>query len=154
MAARKVLLFIVEGQSDAAALEGVLAKLLSNEKIRFHVVGADVTTQERRGTTSVKKMVNDLVRKFVTSYRLQPKDLLQVVHLMDTDGAFVPESAILEDDTAGGFQYTTTSITAPTKDSVRKRNATKSRNMLLLATMGTTYKACTAKSTPTQLPAC
>ena len=59
MAARKVLLFIVEGQSDAAALEGVLAKLLSNEKIRFHVVGADVTTQERRGTSSVKTMDND-----------------------------------------------------------------------------------------------
>ena len=141
MAARKVLLFIVEGQSDAAALEGILAKLLSNEKIRFHVVGADVTTQERRGTTSVKTMVNDLIRKFVTSYRLQPKDLLQVVHLMDTDGAFVPESAILEDSSASGFQYTTTTITAPAKDDVRKRNATKSKNMLLLATMGTTYKS-------------
>jgi len=67
--------------------------------------------------------------------------LLQVVHLMDTDGTFVPESAILEDSSASGFQYTTTTITAPTKDSVRKRNATKSRNKLLLATMGTTYKS-------------
>lgn len=141
MAARKVLLFIVEGQSDAAALEGVLSELLSNEKIRFHVVGADVTTQERRGTTSVKTAVNDLVRKFVTSYRLQPKDLLQVAHLMDTDGAFVPESAIREDHAASGFQYTTTTITAPAKDDVRKRNAVKSRNMLLLAGMRTTYKS-------------
>ena len=140
MAARKVLLFIVEGQSDAAALEGVLDKLLSNEEIRFHVVGSDVTTQERRGTTSVKTMVNDLVRKFVTFYRLRPKDLLQVVHLMDTDGAFVPESAILEDDSANRYQYTTTTITASAKDEVRKRNATKSRNMLFLATMGTTYE--------------
>ena len=140
MAARKVLLFIVEGQSDAAALEGVLSKLLSNEKIRFHVVGADITTKQRRGSISVKTLVNDLVKKFMTSYRLQAQDLLQVVHLMDTDGAFVPESAILEDSTVAGFVYTTTTITAPSEDDVKKRNATKSSNMLLLAHMGTTYK--------------
>ena len=140
MAARKVLLFVVEGQSDAAALEGVLSKLLSNEKIRFHVVGADITTKERRGATSVKTLVNDLVKKFMSAYRLQAQDLLQVVHLMDTDGAFIPESAILEDKAVDGFVYTTTTITAPNKEDVKKRNATKSGNMLLLAHMGSTYK--------------
>lgn len=133
-------MFIVEGQSDAAALEGVLSQLLSNEKIRFHVIGADITTKERRGFASVKTLVNDLVKKFMTSYRLQVRDLLQVVHLMDTDGAFVPESAILEDKKAAGFVYTTTTITAPRKEDVRSRNVTKSNNMLHLAHMGTTYR--------------
>lgn len=140
MVARKVILFIVEGQSDAAALEGVLSKLISKEKIHFHVVGADITTKERRGSTSIKTLVNELVKKFMTAYRLKAQDLLQVIHLMDTDGAFVPESAILEDPTVGGLVYTTTTITAPCKEEVKKRNETKRSNMLLLAHMGSTYK--------------
>ena len=140
MAEKKVLLFIVEGQSDEAALDGVLSRLLNNEKIRFHVVKGDITTSERQGNTSIKTLVNGQVRKFMTSYHLQPKDILQVVHLMDTDGVFVPESAIIEDREISRFEYTSTTITASSKDAVRRRNASKSNNMLQLARMGTTYK--------------
>ena len=138
MAAKKVLLFIVEGLSDEAALDGVLSRLLSNEKIRFHVVKGDITTSERRGSNSIKTLINEQVRKFMTSYHLQPKDILQVVHLMDTDGAFVPESAIIEDSGISEFKYTSATITAPSKDTVRRRNATKGNNMLWLARMVTT----------------
>lgn len=140
MAEKKVLLFIVEGQSDEAALDGVLSHLLNNEKIRFHVVKGDITTIERRGNTSIKTLVNEQVRKFMTSYHLQPKDILQVVHLMDTDGAFVPESAIIEDSRISGFEYTRETITAPSKADALQRNIIKSNNMLRLARMGTTYK--------------
>lgn len=140
MAAKRVLLFIVEGRSDEAALDNVLSRLLSNEKIRFHIIKGDITTSERRGNISIKTLVNEQVRKFMTSYHLLPKDILQVVHLMDTDGAFVPESAIIEDSGISGFEYTRKTITAPSKDAVRRRNVTKSNNMLRLARMGTTYK--------------
>lgn len=140
MATRKVLLFIVEGQSDEAALEGVLSRLLNNKKIRFHVIKGDITTSERRGNTSIKTLVNDQVRKFMTQHHLQPKDILQVVHLMDTDGVFVPDSAIFEDSEVSGYKYTNATITASSRDAVLRRNATKSNNMLLLAHMGTTYK--------------
>ena len=140
MAAKKVLLFIVEGQSDEAALDGVLSRLLSDKKIRFHVVRNDITTRERRGNVSIITLVNEQVMKFMTSYHLLPKDILQVVHLMDTDGAFVPESAIIEDSGISGFEYTRETITAPSKAAVRQRNATKSSNMLRLAHMGTTYR--------------
>lgn len=140
MIKKKVLLFIVEGRTDEAALQGVLSELLTDKKIRFHVIGADITTSERRGTASVKTMVNDLVRKFVNTYRLQPSDVMQVAHLMDTDGAFVPDTAITEDKTACGFEYTRDRITAASAADVIHRNKIKSMNMLLLAHMGKTYK--------------
>ncbi len=140
MTAKKVLLFIVEGQSDAAALEGVLSRLLSNERVRFHVVGADVSTTPRRGINSVKTEVSNIVKRFIMSHRLEPKDLLQVVHLMDTDGAFVPETVIIEDKNACGFEYTENTIAAQSRGDVIKRNALKAQNMLLLAHLTKTYR--------------
>lgn len=107
MAAKKVLLFIVEGRSDAAG---------------------------------AKTQVNGLVEKFIMKYHLQPGDLLQVIRLMDTDGAFVPESAIMHDPQAAGFEYKETCIAAQSREAVMQRNETKGRNMLLLAHMGVTFK--------------
>ena len=40
---KKVLLFLVEGPSDAAALEHVVQQLLNPAKIRFHALRADIT---------------------------------------------------------------------------------------------------------------
>lgn len=137
---KKVLLFIVEGQSDAAALENVMQQILRPCKIRFHVVGADVTTRKQPPGRTIKTAVNEVVRGFMEMYRLRQGDLLGVAHLMDTDGAFVPASAVVEDPMADGFKYTTTAISAKSRQAVIDRNTLKSQQMLFLAGMGKTYK--------------
>ncbi len=140
MAAKKVLLFLVEGPSEEFALQGVLAGLLNNEQVKFHIIAADVTTQERCDATSVKTLVSNQVRNFMTRYRLTRQHMLGVVHLMDTDGAFVPESAIVEDASLDHFEYTESTIAAASRQKVIERNATKSKNMLLLSRTSTTYQ--------------
>lgn len=137
---KKVLLFIVEGVSEEFALKGILASLFCNKLIRFHVVRGDATNFARQGNRSIKTYVNSLVQKFLSAHHFKTTNLLQVIQLMDTDGAFVPNSAIIEKEGLENLYYSETAIYAPSKDSVIRRNAVKSKNMLFLAHMKTTYK--------------
>lgn len=41
---RKVVLFIVEGPSDEAALGGIFTKIFNNAAVKFDVIHGDVTT--------------------------------------------------------------------------------------------------------------
>lgn len=136
---KKVLLFLVEGPSDAAALEHVMQQLLDPAKIRFHALRADITAMRQPAGRSIKTAVNDVVRGFVTAYRLRPQDIAMVAHLMDTDGTFVPPTAVHGDSRVQGFRYTETDITGPTAQAVLDRNSTKARQMLTLAGMTQTY---------------
>lgn len=133
--ARKVLLFLVEGASDAAALENVMQRLLVPAKIRFHALRADITTFRQPAGRSIKTAVGDVVRQFMNVYRLRAQDVALVAHLMDTDGAFVPASAVHGDSRLPGFRYTETDITGPTIQAVLDRNSIKARQMLILAGM-------------------
>lgn len=137
---KKVLLFLVEGPSDAAALEHVMQQLLDPAKIRFHALRADITAMRQPAGKSIKTAVNDVVCRFIKAYRLHPQDIAMVAHLMDTDGAFVPSSAVHGNSRLQGFRYTETDITGPTAQAVLDRNSTKSRQMLTLAGMAQTFR--------------
>lgn len=136
--ARKVLLFLVEGASDAAALENVMRRLLAPAMIRFHALRADITAINQPAGCSIKTAVGNVVRQFMNVYRLRPQDIAMVAHLMDTDGTFVPASAVHASSAAQGFLYTETDITGPTAQAVLDRNSIKAHQMLTLAGMSQT----------------
>lgn len=54
-------MFLVEGPSDAAALERVMQQLHDPAKIRFHALRADITAMRQPAGKSIKTAVNDVV---------------------------------------------------------------------------------------------
>jgi hypothetical protein len=125
MKIKKIILFIVEGISDQTSLGLILSKLIKTENVRFHIVKGDITTDNFTTVPNAITKVNDQIKRFIGSNYLKKTDILKVVHLIDTDGAFVREDFIQVDDVEG-FIYSPEFIRSKSIESVLQRNQKKS----------------------------
>lgn len=137
MARKKIMLFIVEGPTDETSLSTVLSRIFSSDTVHFRVVHGDVLTRDFVAPDKIVAAVNEQVKLFRGSV-YKPGDFCKIVHLADTDGAFIPESAVVK-ETLEEKQYpfyTNTRILTPEPENILDRNARKSRNMARLSSIG------------------
>lgn len=95
---RKVVAFIVEGVSDEAALGSIMSDYFSNDEVRFVVVRGDITVRDYVTVDSIVKKVNEQIDVIKTKYRYENEDFLKIIHITDTDGAFVDNNLVMYAD--------------------------------------------------------
>lgn len=122
MSRRKVVLVIVEGPSDETALGVVLSKVFDRDQVYVHVVHGDVTSDVGTTTANVVKKVYEFVKRTMDRYRLTKANMLQVIHLMDSDGAYVPDNLVIEDQLADQTVYFTDHIVTQNREGILDRN--------------------------------
>ena len=132
---KKVILFIVEGISDKVSLESVLSTIISNKKISFQITYGDITSQNGVHSTNIITKITGFIAKFLKSSYFKKKDLLKVIQLVDTDGAFVNESAVVYKD-CDRLHYTPTNIETNNVEAILARNKNKSRLLQKISTKG------------------
>lgn len=144
--AKSVVLFIVEGTTEETALGGIFAKLLQNDRVKLDVVHGDITTK----ANSVDP--RETVRKFVINELQRDRgykwtDISRIVQICDTDGAFIPEDAVVEGSQDGRLVYEESRIVTNNVRGIRARNRRKSAAMWKLSTAGhlTYICACIAR---------
>ena len=94
MAKKKILLFVVEGQTESYAFDSLLSSFMTAYRVRFHEIGGDLLTRFYK-TKSPKQSIGDAVNDFLERANLTSKSVLyKVVHLIDTDGCYAPNSCI------------------------------------------------------------
>jgi hypothetical protein len=133
MKTKKVVLFIVEGISDQTSLALILSKLIRNENVRFHIVNGDITSDYQTTGSNVITKVNEQIKRFLSSNFLKKTDILTVIQLIDTDGAYVGRDYIKEDNIEG-FLYCSDCIKAKKIEVVLNRNQKKSSILNKLST--------------------
>ena len=122
---KKVILFIVEGITDKTALGTVLDTILSNEKIHFAITEGDITTKDDVNASNVIRRINEIVKFTQERYHFKASDLLEIVHLIDTDGAFIPDTAVINNAEAMHIQYTLQNIQTDDIEKIVERNQKK-----------------------------
>ena len=137
MAKKKIMLFIVEGPTDETSLSTVLSRIFSSDTVRFQVVHGDVLTRDFVAPDKIVAAVYEQVKLFRGSV-YKPGDFCKIVHLADTDGAFIPESAVVKEALEGKQYpfYTDTQILAPEPENILDRNVRKGRNIARLSSIG------------------
>ncbi len=95
---KKIILFIVEGVTDKNSLGLVLSRLVNSGEVRFEVTNGDVTTQNRTDCASI---VSKVVNNFLKRSRFMRSDIMRIVQIIDTDGAFIPDDNIIEMEDVG-----------------------------------------------------
>ena len=137
MAKKKIMLFIVEGPSDETSLSTVLSRIFSSDTVKFQVVHGDVLTRDFVAPDRIIAAVNEQIKLFRGNI-YKPSDFCKVVHLADTDGAFIPEDAVVAEAVEGRQYpfYTDTQILTPEPANIIDRNARKGRNIAKLASTG------------------
>lgn len=125
----KIILFLVEGPTDEDTLALIYSKIVKDHDIKFEVLHTDITADEEMTV----KYIEVRIKKAVDIYLqrnpfLKKSDILKVIQIIDTDGAFVPSTFVKQSDT-GKTEYFDTYISAKNKDRLIRRNISK-RNIV------------------------
>lgn len=129
---KKIILLLVEGITDQVALEAILPVFVENENITFKITEGDITTKDGVDSHNILKNVYRPIKNFLDRGHFQKKDLLQVIHLIDTDGAFVDESAVQYKEIEH-IQYYLDHIETKDVNYIRQRNKNKAESLIRLA---------------------
>lgn len=124
---KKIILFIVEGITDEMSLSLILSKLIDDSSVQFHVINSDITSDFNSSAQNIIRKIDGEVKNYLSKNTgLRKTDIKEIIHLVDTDGAFVDEDHIIEDDSCEKTFYTENSIHTNKKDLIVSRNERKS----------------------------
>ena len=88
---RQVLLFIVEGYTDKQSLEYPISQLAISSRIVFQTTSGDITSRDGITRENIKNKLYDYVKENKTKNKFKDSDYYKIVHIIDTDGAFIPD---------------------------------------------------------------
>lgn len=86
---KKVIVVIVEGPSDENALGEIMKEFFSSKEVQFAVAHGDITSDSGTTVDNALKKVNALIENIKSKYGYRWKDFTRVIHIADTDGAFI-----------------------------------------------------------------
>lgn len=126
---KKIIFVIVEGPSDQEALTLALRSIFSSEEVYVHVTYGDVTTKYGAKPDNMIKAIDAMVRKYRQVYRVKLSDFMGIIHIVDTDGAFITPEFVIEDPEAQEVIYTLEAIRTSNKKAIEARNLQKRNNI-------------------------
>ena len=133
MARRKIVLVIVEGPSDAEALERYFSKYFESSTIHMKIMYGDITSKKGINQSNIKARLGNEIKVYAENNHFKAKDVQQIIHLVDMDGAFINNSAIIEDTTKDNFVYTFENIIVSNRQEAIERNERKRENLNVLS---------------------
>ncbi len=158
---KKIVLFLVEGKSDREALQIAISELYESIdediEVFFPIIhngeeerGGDLTTSrytDKRGRNkwvtpdNIEDALYSLfLEDFFDEKKIMPKDITEIVQIVDMDGAFVPDDCILLDPSLTEEQstlYTDSHILCRDIDNIVDRNNRKRNNISFLCSTKT-----------------
>lgn len=135
MAAKQVILFIVEGMSDMRSLELILTRYFSNSHVKVEVTHGDIISDINTNASNISAKIGKIVKACIAQNRFKQKDFLKVVHLIDMDGAYIDDGCIVQDDRYEKPFYTTRNIFVKNIEKIVDRNERKRNNINKISSM-------------------
>lgn len=95
---KKVVILIVEGDSDEALLIERLKELFNNHEIRFEPQRGDILYDLNKRRRPIKEVIGDTVKEVLLKRKFKPANILAVLHIIDTDGCLINEENVIVKD--------------------------------------------------------
>lgn len=129
---KKIILFIVEGNSDEYALSPLVSELVDHSLVRFEVMHGDITAFPE-GKYKDKNIVQRLelaINQFLNhNHPLKRSDIAKVIFISDMDACFIPNKYIIETEYDHSFRYEDDGLYVKNKEQAIERNEVKSQNL-------------------------
>lgn len=158
---RKIVLFLVEGKSDREALKLAIPELYDqideDIEVYFPVIrredeekGGDITTSrytDKQGKNywvhpnNIEDAIYTLfLDDFFDREKILPKDITEIIQIVDTDGAYISDECIVEDSSLQEEEspfYKDDEIACLDVEKIKLRNQQKSENLTYLSKCST-----------------
>ena len=72
--------------------------LYEDKNIVFSIVGGDITTDKSTSVKNIDSKVVSYIKKAMERDKFNKSDITRIVHLIDTDGAYIPDEKIIYND--------------------------------------------------------
>lgn len=131
---KKVVAVIVEGPSDEAALGSIMKEYFADDEVQFVVVHGDITTEDYTSVENVISKINNLIDVVKQRYGYSVEDFMRIIHIADTDGAFIKDKVIYAD--VNSVQYYTDRIETKNVECIIDRNKRKAEILFKLYSSG------------------
>lgn len=138
MPARKVILVIVEGSSDDTALHKLFDEHFNENEVYVDIIRGDITNT--KGRELILNKVGKEIKRYIENNKFKKSDFQEIIHIIDTDGAFVPDSFVIEDLSALDPIYSPTEIRTSQKAYMENRNKIKKFNLIKLSNIKKIYE--------------
>lgn len=131
---KKTLLFIVEGENDRKEIFAMLKTpylhtIIDKYVIEFDVVKNDITAMSGIDCNNIVHAVGKRITSWIrNSTGTKHSDIEMVIHIIDTDAAFIPDSCIINDGICD-FRYYDDSIKTLNVRKAMQRNKAKSEKL-------------------------
>lgn len=122
---KKIILLLVEGPTDEDCLALIYSKLVKEQNIEFDVLHTDITADEDMTVKYIEERIGREIEKYLDRHSfIEKSDILKVVQIIDTDGAFIP-SSLVRQSAARRTEYFPTHIEAKNQNRLIRRNISK-----------------------------
>lgn len=96
---RKVCLFVVEGMADktslALPLQNLFRHFFNPAYVEFDIMNGDITADYRTKPDTIIGQLGSHIKKHLDKKKLKFDDLIQIILVVDTDGAFIPDDHVI-----------------------------------------------------------
>lgn len=113
----KILFVICEGRSDDVTLHRALRNYVKslNLNVKVEVTDGDFVYKKDVDENTCVAYLEDLIGDFKSRMFLYASDFYGIVHIVDTDGAFIDASIIEDNNDVSGYKFTTTRLLTPNR---------------------------------------
>lgn len=136
---RNVPIIIVEGSSDKLALGPAFVELynrLGSPDPVFCTIHGDITTNGFKDGKDIEDKFYKLIFKdFFRENKLFAKDIAEIIQIVDTDGAYIPEEAYKENGKIDKPIYKTNGIVCRSKKDLLNTHKIKCKNLDILSSL-------------------
>lgn len=123
---------IVEGASDETALGVALSHVYDKDTVHIHIVHGDITTRKNITSNNIVATLGKDVKSYANSQHYTAQDFKQIIHIVDTDGMYIPNDKIIKDESCKNVTYKKDGIHTVDVEGIAARNLQKRENIFRL----------------------
>lgn len=135
MPKKKVVFVLVEGPSDETALAPFFKTLYDPNEVYVYVEGGDITSQTDVTSGNIINKVAFRVKDYAKKHKIHNTDFERIIHIVDTDGTFIPGDKVEFDSCCQKTHYELEFIKTANVNRILLRNRNKKNNVSKLVSV-------------------
>lgn len=112
-----------------------MKEYFSSNEVQFIVVHGDITLKEYVSGDNILNKINEQIEGVKSRYRYSQDDFIKIIHIVDMDGVYIPDTDIIEADVEE-IQYYEDHIDAKSTRTIVERNKRKGNILYKLRKTG------------------